>query len=199
MSNPLIISYYTEETPYLFEALSLLQSCRTLEIEAEIVGVPARKSWAHNCAIKPFFIKDKLHEHKRPLFWIDADAHFLQKPDFTEMLLWDMGVRAFKRMAHIRRFRYVSGSLFFNYNARTMAFLDAWCALCSEALKEEEDPVCLDQSTLADLIESEMEISIYPLPIAYAKIFDLDADLIAAEDVIVEHHQASRLYKNLLS
>jgi hypothetical protein len=199
LSNPLIISYYTEETPYQFEALSLIQSCRNFEIEAEIVGVPARKSWAHNCALKPFFIRDKFHEHKRPLFWIDVDAHFLQKPDFSEMRRWDMGVREMKCMAHVQRFRYISGSLFFNYNTRVSDFLDGWCDRTARALKQEEDPVCLDQISLADLIESGIEISIYPLPVAYAKIFDLDAKLIAQEDVVIEHHQASRVYKNLLS
>ena len=199
MSNPLTISYYTEETPYQCEAFTLLHCCRDLGIEAEIVGIPARQSWAHNCAIKPFFIRYKLQEHKRPVFWVDVDAQFLQKPDFSEMVKWDIGVREIKRMAHVRRFRYVSGSLFFNYTQRSLAFLDAWCALCTEALAQQQDPVCLDQTSLADLLDSAIEISLYPLPIAYAKIFDLDAELIAAEDVIVEHRQVSRLYKNLLS
>lgn len=199
VSTPLVISFYTENTPYQLEALSLIQSLSTLHIEAEVVGVASRKTWAHNCAIKPFFIQEKLRQHQRPVFWVDVDAIFLRKPDFTEMVNWDIGVRTIERMHFDRRFKYVSGSLFCNYTIRALRFIDAWCSLCTEALKKQDDPVCLDQTGLADLIDSGFDVSIYPLPVAYAKIFDLDSDLIAPEEVIIEHHQASRLYKNLLS
>jgi hypothetical protein len=197
-STPLVISFYTENTPYQLEALTLIQSLRTLQIEADVVGLPSRKTWAQNCAIKPFFIQEKLREHKRPVFWVDVDAVFLKKPDFSEMLGWDIGVRAIERMHFDPRFKYVSGSLFCNYTSRALRFIDAWCSLCAEALKKQDDPVCLDQTSLASLIDSGFDVSIYPLPVAYAKIFDLDSDLIEPEEVIVEHHQASRLYKNLL-
>lgn len=198
MSTPLVISFYTEDTPYQLEALNLIHSCNTLQIEIDIAAVPARKTWARSCAFKPFFIKEKLRQYQRPVFWIDVDAIFLKKPDFSEMLAWDIGVREIKRSAHDRRFKYVSGSLFCNYTPRSLAFVNAWCALCTEALKKDEDPVCLDQTTLCDLIDGGFEVAIYPLPLAYAKIFDLDRELIAQEEVIIEHHQASRLYKNLL-
>src|SRR5579863_511712 len=98
VSTPLVISFYTENTPYQLEALSLIQSLSTLQIEAEVVGVASRKTWAHNCAIKPFFIQEKLRQHQRPVFWVDVDAIFLRKPDFTEMLSWDIGVRTIERM-----------------------------------------------------------------------------------------------------
>src|SRR5579862_5788609 len=118
--QPLVISFYTEDTPYQFEAFSLIQSCQSFEIEADIDSVTAKKTWALNCAIKPFFIRDKLLQHRRPVFWIDVDAVFLRKPDFEEMMTWDMGVREIKRTGHDRRFRYVSGSLFFNHTPRAM-------------------------------------------------------------------------------
>jgi len=198
-STPLVISFYTENTPYQLEALSLIHSLNTLHIEADIVGLASRKTWAQNCAIKPFFIQEKLRQHKRPVFWIDVDAIFLKKPDFSEMLSWDIGVRTIQRMCFDPRFKYVSGSLFCNYTPRALRFIDAWCALCVESLKKQDDPVCLDQTSLAELIDNGFDVSIYPLPLAYAKIFDLDSDLIAPDEVIVEHHQASRLYKNSFS
>jgi len=199
VSTPLIISFYTEDTPYQLEALKLIHSCNALQIEIDIAAIRPRKTWARSCAHKPFFIKEKLQHYQRPVFWIDVDAVFFKKPDFSEMVTWDIGIREIKLSSRDKRFKYVSGSLFCNYTPRALAFVDAWCALCEEALKKEEDPVCLDQITLSDLIDGGFEVTIYPLPIAYAKIFDLDKELIEQEEVIIEHHQASRLYKNLLS
>lgn len=66
--DPLVISFYTENTPYQLEVLALISSCNELGIEAEIEGVPSEGSWERNCALKPFFIRKKLLEKKRPVF-----------------------------------------------------------------------------------------------------------------------------------
>lgn len=63
---PLVISFYTENSPYQLEALNLISSCQELGIEAEIVGVPSQGTWERNCALKPFFIREKLLEKSGP-------------------------------------------------------------------------------------------------------------------------------------
>ncbi|HEY2810205.1 MAG TPA: hypothetical protein VGJ00_02290 [Rhabdochlamydiaceae bacterium] len=197
-SGPLVISFYTEDTPYQFDAFAFMKSCRDLEIDIDIEEVPNRKSWARNCAFKPFFIKKKLEEHKRAVFWVDVDALFLKKPDFAQLLAWDFAVR---EMDNTRdpRFRYHAGSLFFNYTPRSLAFVEVWCAYCSEKLTLEEDPICLDQTSLAHLLNVQSDLMICPLPIAYAKIFDIDEGKISREEIVIEHYQSSRRYKNLIS
>ena len=109
---PLVVSFYTENTPYQLEVLNLLESCQRFGIEAEIEGVASKGSWALNCAMKPFFIRDKLLKNQRPIFWVDADAVFLKKPNFYTLSDCDLSFREMKRFSHDHRFRFFSGSLF---------------------------------------------------------------------------------------
>ena len=193
--QPIIISFYTENTAYQLEILTLINSCRNLDIPLDIEGVAARDTWALNCAIKPFFIRQKLHQHRRPVFWVDADAVFLKKPDFTQMLQHDLGIRKMQRFAHDKRFRYCAGSMFFNYSVGALDFVEKWCDWCEKEQEKEQDPLFLDQLSLADLFEKGSTASLYLLPLAYAKIFDIDAKEITPEETVIEHRQISRLYK----
>lgn len=192
---PLVVSFYTENSPYQLEAMGLIGSCNDLGIEAEVEAVPSEGSWERNCAIKPFFIRKKLLEKKRPVFWVDADAVFKQKPDFSFLLQSDIAFREMKRFSDDRRFKYASGSLFFNSTPRAINFVDKWCALCQEKIDRKENLEFLDQVSLVDLIEKGEQVKIFSLPIAYAKIFDIDAQEIDPHHIVIEHFQASRRYR----
>ncbi len=193
--EPLVISFYTENSPYQVEALSLIHSCHTLGIEAEIEGIPSEGPWERNCAIKPFFIRRKLLEKKRPVFWVDADAVFKKKPDFSSMMRADLAFREMKRFSFDKRFKYFSGSFFLNHTAAGLKFIDKWCGYCQQKIDDKEDLVFLDQTSLVDLIERGESVKIFSLPIAYAKVFDLDAHEINPEEIVVEHYQASRRFR----
>lgn len=196
MSNvPLIVSFYTENTPYQLEAMSLIASCNAFGIEAEIEGVPSKGSWERNCAIKPFFIREKLIEKKRPIFWVDADAIFKKKPDFSSFSHSDLAFREMKRFSTDRRLKYFSGSLFLNYTPKGIAFADTWCAHCQEKIDQKVDLQFLDQLSLVDLLEQGTQVRVYSLPIAYSKIFDIDALEIDPQEVVIEHYQASRRFR----
>lgn len=192
---PLVVSFYTENTPYQLEAMSLITSCNDLGIEAEIEAVPCEGSWERNCAIKPFFIRKKLLEKKRPLFWVDADAVFKKKPDFSFLLESDLSFREMKRFSLDKRLKYAAGSLFLNYTPRTLEFVDEWCARCQHKIDKNEELELADQVTLIDLIDRGQLVKILPLPIAYCKVFDLDAAEIDADQIVIEHFQASRRYR----
>jgi hypothetical protein len=194
--DPLIISFYTEGTPYQLEALSLISSCNELGIEIEVDSMIPQGSWERNCAIKPFFIRHKLQQRQRPVFWVDADAVFRKRPDFSFLQQCDLSFREMKRFSHDRRFRYCSGSLFINYTPKGLAFVDKWCAYCQKKIDMNEDLKFLDQVSLVDLIEAGEDVKIHPLPISYVKIFDLDAHEVAPGEVVVEHYQASRKYRH---
>ena len=196
MSNvPLVVSFYTENTPYQLEAMSLIASCNALGIEAEIEGVPSEGSWERNCAIKPFFIRKKLLEKKRPIFWVDADAVFKKLPDFSLLAQSDLAFREMKRFSHDRRFKYFSGSLFLNYTPRGIDFADKWCDHCQQKIDGKADLQFLDQISLVDLIERGEPVKVYSLPIAYSKVFDIDAQEIDPEEIVIEHYQASRRFR----
>ncbi|MBS0621022.1 MAG: hypothetical protein JSS61_06150 [Verrucomicrobia bacterium] len=189
--EPLIISFYTENTPYQLEALSLIASCREFDLDWEIEGIPSQGSWERNCAFKPFFILEMMRKHDRPLFWVDVDAVFKKRPDFSFLQGADIGLREMARFAHDPRFKFFSGSLFVNATRAAHKFVSEWCSLC----EENRDLPFLDQTSLVDLMEKSQEIKICPLPIALAKVFDIDAEEIDPDEVIVEHYQASRRYR----
>lgn len=194
-TTPLVVSFYTEGTPYQLEAMSLIASCKDFDIEAEIEGIPSEGSWERNCVIKPFFIRQKLLEKKRPVFWVDADAVFKKPPDFSLFTHSDLAFRQMKRFSHDRRFKYFSGSLFLNYTPRGIEFADRWCAYCQKKIDQKQDLQFLDQTSLVDLIERGESIKVHSLPIAYSKIFDIDAQEIDPNEIVIEHFQASRRFR----
>jgi hypothetical protein len=193
--DPLVISFYTENSPYQLEAMSLIASCNSHNIEIEVEGIASEGSWERNCAIKPFFIRKKLLEKKRPIFWVDADAVFKKKPDFFSMSHSDLAFREMKKFSDDRRFKFFSGSLFLNYTRRGLEFVDKWCEYCQLRIDKKEDLQFLDQISLVDLIEQGEQVRVFSLPIAYAKIFDIDAQEINPEEIVIEHYQASRRYR----
>ncbi len=193
---PLVISFYTENSPYQLEALNLISSCQELGIEAEIVGVPSQGTWERNCALKPFFIREKLMEKKRSVFWVDADAVFKKKPDFSFLKQSDISFREMKRFSLDRRFKYASGSLFLNYTPRGIAFADKWCAHCQQKIDRKEELEFIDQIALLDLVELGQQVKIHPMPISYCKVFDIDALEIDEGEVVIEHFQASRRFRH---
>jgi hypothetical protein len=193
--TPLVVSFYTENSPYQIDAMSLIGSCRDHGIEAEIEGVPVLGSRDRNSAIKPFFMQKKLLEKKRPIFWVDADAVFKKKPDFSLMLHADLAFRQMKKFSMDRRFKYCSGSLFLNYTPRGIEFINKWCSYCQQKIDKKEDLQFLEQISLIDLIERGEEIKVFSLPIGYAKIFDFDALEINPEEIVIEHDQDSRRFR----
>jgi hypothetical protein len=193
---PLVVSFYTQDSAYQLEAFNLISSCQKLGIDAEIEGIPSEGSWERNCALKPFFIRKKLMEKKRPVFWVDVDAVFKKSPDFSFLKESDIAFREMKRFSNDRRFKYLSGSLFLNYTPLAIDFADKWCAYCQQKIDNKQEMEFLDQIALFDLIQQGQQVKVYPLPISYCKVFDLDATEIEESQIVIEHFQASRRFRH---
>jgi hypothetical protein len=197
--QPLVISFYTLNTPYEQEVKNLLTSCENWEIPFHVEGRQSKNSWHANCAMKPFFILEQFKKWQKPLFWIDADAIFLQKPDFTPFLSGDLSIRSLPFFPLDHPFHFFAGSFFIHFTSKAQEFLERWCAFCEEKLQQKPIEDYLEQNTFFRLLrESSHSFHIQPLPTAYAKIFDLDSLFIADEEVIVEHAQASRRFKDCI-
>jgi hypothetical protein len=186
---PLVISFYTENTPYQLEVFSLIRSCDELGIELEVEGVPDLGSWQRNCARKPQFIRDKLLEKKRPIFWVDADAVFRKQPDFSSFMDSDFSLREIP--GKDKRLKYRAGSIFINYTSGGIVFADAWATLCQNKIDSGIELSFIDQITIYDLIEKGIEAKFLDLPSSYCKVFDEEID---STDLVVEHFQASRRF-----
>ncbi len=195
IDSPLVISFYTENTPYQLEIFSLVRSCQELGIEFEVTALPCLGSWERNCSLKPRFIRNKLLEKKRPVFWVDADGVFKKTPDFSSFLHSDFCLREVKDSSHPRWFQYRAGSVFVNYTPGGMNFAKAWDEYCQNRIDAGSDLLFLDQVAIFDLMQKGLEVNYAPLPPAYCKVFDESIEVVDPSEVVIEHFQASRRFK----
>ena len=174
----------------------MIRSCEEWGIEARIEGRKSQGSWELNCAQKPAFILEKLEQLKKPVLWVDADALFLDRPNWSEFQECDVAVRINARLSE----EVLSGTVFINYTEEGLAVVRAWVKECQELVSMSGYLTTLfglkcnfwDQSALKEVLLRTTNTKILPLPVPYCKIFDLDQDAPA----IIEHRQASRRFKD---
>ena len=189
---PLVISYYTLGTPYEEEVKYLIRSCEQFGVDSLIEGIPCKGSWEANCAFKPFFIREKMKELQRPLFWVDADAVFLQTPDLALFLDHDFAVLQLSDAVDINH-RIRASSVFINTTFEGYNILEAWCKNSEDAIKEHgQAPAFLDQISLYLELKHNQSAEVAQMPLSYCKVFDYDSVLIDQKLVVIEQNQASR-------
>lgn len=118
---PVIVSFFTKNTPYQDEVKNLIASCEKFGLETSIDGVDSFGSWELNCSYKPFFLYQKLQELKRKVLWVDADAVFVRKPTPLDIFSADLSVRINPELPDQHPSKVMSGTVFANYT--DMSFL----------------------------------------------------------------------------
>lgn len=152
----LLVSFYTADADYRDHAKRLQAECDALGLEHCIEERPSAGGYLENCCQKPFFIREMLERHKRPILWVDVDASILREPVWVERLPgkgYDMAARPNKR-PNWRKFHV--GTLWLNPTA--IEFVDLWCAK-SGALS--------DESAFDETIKTGIAVSVAELPRAY--------------------------------
>lgn len=193
---PLVVSYYTKDTPYEREAQKLIRSCEQFGIEYLIEGLDDRGSWESNCAIKPRFLERKMHSLQRSLLWVDADAIFLKPMQFEEFMFADMAL-SYAPLIKDPRFCVATGTVYVNSTEGGISGLRLWCSYLEEIHRRSGQAVAFaDQASLYFVIRSNPSFSCAALPATYLKIFDHPVDNLNSADIVIEHHQASRKWKN---
>lgn len=188
---PLVVSYYTKNTPYEKEAENLRNSCKKFGIDHQIEGIPDQGDWVKNCAFKPQFLKQKMQEFQRPLLWVDADAVFLQPLCFEEFMFFPAAITWYEGVED-PAFAVHAGTLYINSSKEGLATLDLWCQCCESIVKNTKTtPPFLDQIGLFLLLKKSPS-SISPIPERYCKVFDRHTDGLHPDDVVIEQRQASR-------
>jgi hypothetical protein len=195
MKFPVIISFYTLNTPYQLEVQNLIDSCKKFGLETDIEGVESFGSWELNCAYKPFFILKKLNELQRPVLWVDADGVFVREPSWQEAFEADLAVRQ-ELVAEDHPSRVISSTVFARESSKSL--LRLWCQMCQKMLLDpEREEEFWDQIALRDAIQAS-NAKVASMPLAYAKIFDHPGDRQSEVVPVIEHYQASRRFKNLV-
>lgn len=197
---PLVVSFYTIDTPYEEEVRGLRESCERFGIESLIEGIPSTGSWEMNCAFKPIFILKKLDELKRPLLWVDADAMFLQPLGLLEAFSADIGVRMYN-CPDDHRSRIVSSTVFINATEGGRKVVRLWAEECLAMLQEEgRSEEVWDQDALRRVLFRGEHGAMYaPLPASYGKIADHPEDEATCKDPVIIQNQASRRYKRWIN
>ena len=184
---PVFISYYTKNTGYEEEAKRLIGSLRRFNLEHDVEGVPNLGSWQKNTQYKAEFIKRMLLKHKRAVVFIDADAMLRSYPFLFRDFDADVAahLRDYAQFPISRRHEgkeLLSGTLYIDYNERTLPLVDKWIAL------NRQNPTVWEQKNLQAALE-DFEGEFKELPAEYCKIYDT---MKVIQNPVVEHFQASR-------
>jgi len=176
-----VVAFYTKDTPYEDVIQKLQGSMIKYRVPNYVKGYESRGAWVKNCAIKPEFILHCLEELDEDILYVDADAEFLQAPNYE----------LFKGELHYYKFKgreALSGTIFFKNTERVKKFVRIWIEI------QKQHPTVFDQETMARAIEAVRgNLDVRALPKEYIKIFDLMKHV---ENAVVLHHQASRKYKD---
>lgn len=181
-----VVGFYTRDTPYEQEIEGLKESCKQFGIPYVVEGYRNRGSWVKNAAIKPeFLLRMLLHSRGEKIVYLDADARIRQYPKLFDSLDADIGV-------HFRRgTELLSGTIFLQSNKRTLKLVHQWMTC------QRKQSTTWDQKVLAKLLKEWQEpLNLIKLPATYCQIFDSMKD---AGQPVIEHLQASRRYKQLVS
>ena len=179
----MLVSMFTTGTNYKDEADALVATCNEHKISHEVYEVDDRGSWEKNTQSKAIVIKEAMLKFKRPIVWVDADARFKKFPDLFLTAQADIMYYFLKEWKEI-----LVGTLFFDFNPKTLAFVDKWIAL-----NDTND--LPDGVNFQTIILEDKTLTKGILPGDYCKIFD--NNLIIAPDPVVIHTQASRRNKGL--
>ncbi len=199
-SLPLVVSFYTLDTPYEEEVKYLQASCESFQIENQIEGIPSAGSWERNCAFKPIFILKKMEECQRPLLWVDADAVFIRPLENLSVFSADFAVRIYP-CPEDHPSKIVSATLFINNTeaARNLVYL--WAKECLLMLEDKERvQEVWDQDALRRVLFTKAhKAQVVPLPVEYSKIVGHPGDEEECLDPVIIQNQASRRYKRWIN
>ena len=192
---PLVISFYTKNTPYQLDAHHLIASCEKFGIEHAIEGIDSHGSWELNCAYKPFFIAEKLRQFQRPVLWVDVDAVFVKKPKFLKVFEKDLVAYCEPRLPHDHPSKVRSSTVFINHTEGAVEMLKEWTQECHRLLV---DPTRTeefwDQMALRNIYLAQKSSQVGRMPISYVKILGHSGDEKCSNPIIL-HLQASRRAK----
>jgi hypothetical protein len=191
---PLVISFYTKNTPYQLDAHHLIASCEKFGVEHCVEGIDSWGSWELNCAFKPFFIAEMLKKHQRPVLWVDVDAVFVQKPRYLKVFEKDLAAFCDKEVKEDHPSKVRSGTVYVNYSENGARMVHQWKLECQRMLiNPERQEEFWEQAALRNVFMHEKNTG--SLPLSYIKILGHPIDSQKCPRPVILHLQASRRSK----
>ena len=94
---------------------------------------------------------------------------------------------------------FYAATIYCSYTPEVIELLEAWTRACEEAfMQSDRKEEVWDQEVLHRIFEKQNKVRFQALPWKFAKVFDVDAEVVLPQETIIEHTQASRRLKSLV-
>lgn len=201
---PVIVSFATPE--YEGEIDAFVRSCRDFKCEQYVERMASLGSWRKNCGVKPVFLLRCLERFHRPVVWSDIDARIVGPLGLFHALHDDYDLALFfipnERMRPrdipggplTGRDGLASGTLWVNDTHEGRGLLEAWIRIDSGQHAYEQ--IVLGEAWYD---HAPSGLRTFRLPQKFCKVFDHPWYPGQEGPVIIEHLQASRRLRSLVS
>ncbi|WP_020395789.1 putative nucleotide-diphospho-sugar transferase [Thiolinea disciformis] len=177
----IVCAYFTAN--YLDEIKSLHQSLVHLSINHYIYPHEDLGYWEKNTRAKPAFILKCLnHFPNHHIVYTDADSVFRKNPALFENLNEDIAIFKAPDKSGYFTHDYLTSTVYFKNNEKSRALLQQWMD------EQHVGALQVDQDSFDIAVKKIPDLTIYPLPFSYVKVFDQNKGI----EPVIEHFQASR-------
>ena len=115
------VAFFTFNTLYELEIKNLEKSLEKFGMKHHLLGIPDKGSWVWNCAHKPKFIRQMMHEYPDyDILYVDADAVIQQEPVLFDDFQGDIGVH------YKDGIELLSGTIFFKNTGEVQTLVEQW-------------------------------------------------------------------------
>lgn len=186
-----IVSAFTQNTPYEQEVIKLKNSFKKFNIPNKIYPYINQGTWEKNCQMKAKFILQALNEQDKDVVWVDADAEILKQPVYFENLECDLSVYHLK--SRWNPYELCSGTVFYKNNVIVKEVVGKWIEL-------NKTNSAWDQKNLQHVVEVDYKkrLKVLDLPVEYIKI-ERNRYHVDVKDPVILHYQASRRCKRVIN
>ena len=192
MTKPLVIGYYTVNTPYEEEAELLKLSLQTHGYEHDLRPVENLGTWQKNTQLKAEIVRHFLSKYPgRPLLYLDVDAIMIQKPVLLDELDADIAAVHFCDTSEL-----LSGTVYFGGTEKCIEVVDRWMVLNAKYPKLLPDGrKAWDQRTLEMAIRETESVNFVELPEEYTWIVELTEKRKPGLVPVIQHTRGAYRWK----
>jgi len=201
-ARPLVIAYFTVDTPYEHEAETLKASLESVGYSYHVCGIPNFGSWQRNTQAKAYFVQQMLQTYPgRPLLYLDVDAIMVKAPELLDNLDADIAAAHFAKKPRGRPMgELLSGTVYFGNTVQCNRVVQKWINI------NEQYPETLpngraawDQRTLEIAIKRISSVKFVELPTEYTFIVELTQRHHPNLQPVILHTRGAKRFKRLVN
>jgi hypothetical protein len=190
--HPLVVAYFTVDSPYEAEAETLKLSLESLGYSYLVCGVPHQGSWQQNTQLKAEFLALMLEEMPdTPLLYLDVDAVMIQPPVLLDDLVADIAAVHFCGGKEL-----LSGTIYLGGTSGCREVVENW----QQINKQHPDTLpngmlAWDQRTLEMAIRGTQGVRFVELPQEYTFIVELTQRRMPGLAPVILHTRGAKRFK----